>query len=348
MLIHFTSLETMSANNSSSTESEQRDNNFNFIFDSCVILVGIFTNGFIILTFALRRKLRTVTNYFVVNLAVSDFIVLLELILYLLSYRFRSQINIPRSIYFNIITSFLALGMSASPASLVMVSFDRYYAISEPLRYNYFFTHRRAITIIVGIWIYAFIMYLINWGQLVFRNYPSYPEVLIISLAVGNFVVPLCSVTFFYCHILKISLSHLRSTTTTRNWDSNSELSIRRKQFRIALNVFSLIFPLLIIWSTYYGFQLMYLYYCKQCDREISPIVQQVVGTLPHLCAAINPITYILLTKDFREIITSQCRECNSIARRANSEFGFRTENLQLSSMSYISQCNGTYKMSSM
>ena len=332
------------AANATSTDATQRDDSFRFVFHSCVILIGISTNGFIILTFALRRQLRTVTNYFVVNLAVSDFFLLLELILYLVFYRYKSQIKIPVYIFYNVISSFLALAMSASPASLVMVSFDRYFAISAPLRYKSFFTHRRAIFIIIGIWIYATIMYLLNWTQIAFRNYPSYAEVYIISLAVGNFVIPLCAVTFFYCQILKIALSHLHSTT--RNQDFNSEMSIRKKQLRIALNVFVLIFPLLIIWSTYYIFQLMYLYYKQTFINTISPIGHQVVGTLPHIVAAINPITYILLTKDFRGIITSKCSDCTSIARRAKSEFGFHTDNLQLSAISYNNQCNGTYKMS--
>lgn len=319
---------------------------FELAFFSCITIVGIFTNGFIILIFALRRKLRSVTNYFVVNLAVSDFFLSLQLILYLLFSRFSNQIQIPPKITYNILSSFLTLGMSASPASLVMVSFDRYFAISEPLRYNSFFTHRRAIFMIVGIWFYATIMYLLNWAQLAFTTGSFfYQKVFVILLAVGNFVIPLCAVTFFYCHILKIALSHLRSTPRNLD-DANSELSLRRKQFQIARNVCTLIFPLLVIWSTYYIFQLRYSY-CHDCISEPPDIEDVILETLPHLVSAINPITYILLTKDFRVIITSKCGECTS-RTRANSEFGLQTDNLPLTAISCNDQNHGTYKVSSM
>ena len=227
---------------------------FEYVFYSSIIVIGMLTNGFIISMFCFNKKLRTVTNYFVVNLAVSDFFLNLELILWLLAFRFSDQIEIPLRIYNNIVTSFLTLGLSASPASLVVVSFDRYYAITQPLRYNSFFTHRRAVFFIVGIWVYATIMYLLNWLQL--ARLPEYPKVMVTLLAVGNFLIPLCAVAFFYCRILKAALSHLRHTARIFE-DEDSAGPLRRRQFHVARNVMLLVFPLVVVCSTYYIFLLL-------------------------------------------------------------------------------------------
>ena len=322
------------------------DKNYKIAFLSCIILVGLSTNGFIVLMFVLRRKLRSVTNYFVVNLAVSDFFLSLELILYLILVEgFYDQIQIPKAVFHNIFSSLLTLAMSASPASLVMVSFDRYFAISEPFRYNSFFTHRRAIFMIVGIWLYATIMFLLNWGQLAVTDYRSYQQAFLFLLAVGNFIFPLCAVTYFYCHILKIALSHLRSTPRNLQ-DASSELSIRWKQFRIARNVCVLIFPLFVIWSTYYIFQLRLLYCMPDCFTELSQMEQYVLSHLPHLVSAVNPITYILLTKDFRAVLTSKCGDCTS-RRRTITELGIQTDNMPLTTVSGNEQSHGICKVTS-
>ena len=331
----------MNVSSSFTNRSDHKD--FKFVFNSCVVILGILINGFVILMFSLRRKLRTVTNYFVANLAVSDFFLLLQLILYLLAYKFFYQIEIPKKIYSNIVTSFLALGMSASPASLVVVSFDRYYAISEPLRYNSVFTHRRAIFIIIGIWVYAIILYLLNWLQL--AHIPYYSKFLLFIYAVGNFIIPLCSVTFFYVRILKIALVHLRDTTNTKG--SISETSFRKKQLRIAVNVFALIFPLLVVWSTYYVYILM-LSYCPRCASQLDKWKHTLLGTLPQIAAAVNPITYILLTKDFRAIIKSKSGGLRKISKHLKCTLGIHADNFQLSSITYNSECSaGVYRGSS-
>ena len=300
---------------------------FEISFYSAIIVVGVLTNGFIILMFSFKRKLRNVTNYFVVNLAVSDFFLSLQLILYLIAYRFFHQIEIPQKIYSNIVTSFLTLGMSASPASLVVVSFDRYYAISKPLRYKSVITHRRAIFVIVGIWVYASSMYLLNWLQL--ARIPEYPEVFLMLLAAGNFLFPLCAVMYFYCNIIKIALTHLRHTAQILE-----DVAIRRKQFRIARNIFVLVFPLLVVWSTYYIF-LLRGFYCEECRKGNSKMQNAVLLHLPHVIAAINPITYIMLTKDFRLIITSKCRKSGFAERKSISNFGLPTETIPLSTFGH-------------
>ena len=300
---------------------------FEISFYSAIIVVGVLTNGFIILMFSFKRKLRNVTNYFVVNLAVSDFFLSLQLILYLIAYRFFHEIEIPDKIYSNIVTSFLTLGMSASPASLVVVSFDRYYAISEPLRYNSVITHRRAIFVIVGIWVYATSMYLLNWLQL--APIPEYPEVFLMLLAAGNFFFPLCAVLYFYCKIIKIALTHLRHTAHILE-----EISVRRRQFQITRNIFVLVFPLLVVWSTYYIF-LLRGYYCEECRKGDSRIQNTVLLHLPHVIAAINPITYILLTKDFRVIISSKCRKSDFRATNTSSKVGMHNENIPLSTIGH-------------
>ncbi|KAH0945928.1 hypothetical protein HN011_007565 [Eciton burchellii] len=119
---------------------------------SLVFVVGLFGNALVCMAVYRNHSMRTVTNYFIVNLAVADLLVLL--------------ICLPPSVLWDVTqTWFLGLklckavpylqtvSVSVSVLTLTFISIDRWYAICFPLKFKS--TTGRAKTAIIVIWLIA-------------------------------------------------------------------------------------------------------------------------------------------------------------------------------------------------
>ncbi|XP_076239629.1 orexin receptor type 2 isoform X2 [Calliopsis andreniformis] len=119
---------------------------------SIIFVVGLIGNALVCIAVYRNHTMRTVTNYFIVNLAVADFLVLL--------------LCLPFTVLWDITeTWFLGLtlckavpylqtvSVTVSILTLTFISIDRWYAICFPLRFKS--TTSRAKTAIIGIWVIA-------------------------------------------------------------------------------------------------------------------------------------------------------------------------------------------------
>ncbi|KYM82895.1 Orexin receptor type 2 [Atta colombica] len=117
---------------------------------SVVFIIGLIGNALVCMAVYRNHSMRTVTNYFIVNLAVADLLVLL--------------ICLPPSVLWDVTeTWFLGLklckavpylqtvSVSISVLTLTFISIDRWYAICFPLRFKS--TTARAKTAIIVIWL---------------------------------------------------------------------------------------------------------------------------------------------------------------------------------------------------
>ncbi|KAG5325576.1 OX2R protein, partial [Pseudoatta argentina] len=117
---------------------------------SAVFIIGLIGNALVCTAVYRNHSMRTVTNYFIVNLAVADLLVLL--------------ICLPPSVLWDVTeTWFLGLklckavpylqtvSVSISILTLTFISIDRWYAICFPLRFKS--TTARAKTAIIVIWL---------------------------------------------------------------------------------------------------------------------------------------------------------------------------------------------------
>uniref|UniRef100_A0AAN0LHF2 G protein-coupled receptor n=1 Tax=Polyphagotarsonemus latus TaxID=1204166 RepID=A0AAN0LHF2_9ACAR len=140
---------------------------FSMIFMVIVNLVVIFGNLLVIISVFLYSKLRTVTNFFIVSLAVADLLLGLTVLPYSLTQ------TISKTWYFGEIwcLGWLVIDVWLSTASilnLVAISVDRYLAITQPLKYRTLMTAKRAKTIIASAWILSFLICfppLVGWNQ---------------------------------------------------------------------------------------------------------------------------------------------------------------------------------------
>nr|UYI00194.1 octopamine receptor 1-like protein [Neoseiulus barkeri] len=130
--------------------------------------VVIFGNVLIIAAVLASNKLRTVTNYFVISLAVADLLVGLTVMPYSITLEvFRAW---PFGGYFCKI--WLAVDVwlcTSSILNLCAISIDRYLAITRPMKYRTLMSSKRARLLIVLVWVTAFLICfppLVGWNDL--------------------------------------------------------------------------------------------------------------------------------------------------------------------------------------
>ncbi|XP_041477562.1 alpha-1A adrenergic receptor-like [Lytechinus variegatus] len=120
-----------------------------------IIMAVIFGNILVLLAVLMERKLRTVTNYFIFNLAVAD------LLLGTLVLPFSGTLEVisywPFGQKFcDVWAAVDVLCCTASIISLCVISIDRYIGVTRPLKHKLIVTPRRALLVIVLVWILSF------------------------------------------------------------------------------------------------------------------------------------------------------------------------------------------------
>ena len=121
-----------------------------------LIVFTIFGNVLVCAAFYLCRDLRTVTNYFVVSLAVADLLVGFACMPFWFTYIIKQRPNLQQD--FELYTLWICLDIVSGTSSimnLVAISVDRFYAITSPFNYHIKLTKKRALLCIVLVWLYS-------------------------------------------------------------------------------------------------------------------------------------------------------------------------------------------------
>lgn len=122
------------------------------IVDCFLFITIVLGNVLTILAIAVTRRLRhVVSNYFILNLAVSDLLVGISLPYHLAFYVNSALNHVELICILRFVIISLACG--GSIYNLIVIAIDRYIAIVHPLSYNAYATRRRVLLIIAITWI---------------------------------------------------------------------------------------------------------------------------------------------------------------------------------------------------
>ncbi|XP_006820690.1 5-hydroxytryptamine receptor 1A-alpha-like [Saccoglossus kowalevskii] len=130
------------------------ENIFVSIFAIAVTFVTVFGNTLVVLAVLTERRLRKVSNVFIVNLAVSDLLVGL----FVTPMAAISYVTEYWSFGVFVCDLFISLDViccTASICSLCVISIDRYKAITQPLKYALKRTPQRAAVMVAIVWFVA-------------------------------------------------------------------------------------------------------------------------------------------------------------------------------------------------
>uniref|UniRef100_A0A8C7DVI5 G-protein coupled receptors family 1 profile domain-containing protein n=1 Tax=Naja naja TaxID=35670 RepID=A0A8C7DVI5_NAJNA len=282
---------------------------------SCVLAigcVGIIGNLLVLYAFYSNKKLRTPANYFIMNLAASDFLM--------------SATQAPVC-FFNSMHKEWVLGDAGcnfyafcgalfgitSMMTLLAISVDRYCVITKPLQSLKRSTKKRSCIIIMFVWLYS-----LGWSVCPLFGWSSYiPEGLMISCtwdyvsyspANRSYTMLLCWCVFFiplmiifHCYLFMFLT--IRSTgrnvqklgSSTKRKKSSSQ-SIRN-EWKLAKVAFVAIVVYVVSWSPYACVTLI------AWAGVLTPYSKSVPAVIAKASAIHNPIIYAIIHPSYRKTI---------------------------------------------
>ncbi|XP_071516608.1 neuropeptide SIFamide receptor-like [Panulirus ornatus] len=278
-----------------------------------VFILGVVGNCFVIAVVFRTPRMRTPTNYFIVNLAMADVLV----IVFCLPATLLANIYYPWMLGWvmcKAVAYVQGVSVSASVNSLVAVSLDRFLAIWFPLKLQ--ITTARARAIIVLIWIMAVVSavpYYVYFETQVFD--PEVPELIIcvemwpsreaerlyflIAHLLLCYLLPLVLISFCYLMIwIKVARRSIPGDTR--------DAAVHEMQERSKVKVVKMLVVVVIIFML--SWLPLYVIFARiklgeelgETEGAVLAIVTPVAQWLGSSNSCINPILYAFFNKKYR------------------------------------------------
>ncbi|XP_067036166.1 octopamine receptor beta-1R-like [Acropora muricata] len=250
-----------------------------------IAFLAVFGNGLVIGSFIRYYRLRTITNYFVVSLAVADIIVGVISIPIWISILLYSSAEIGEVVntVYNVLDLFAG---TSSILHLVVISMERFFAVVYPIR------HRNTSTKVYNVFLIAvWVIPAVACGSSIELKKTS-REANMLFLFITFFVVPLFVILSAYARIWH--------TASTRIQPLQHSSRTMKRDMRIAFTIALVIGFFVIAWLPFFTVQLL-LVFCHQCQPEIySKGLLLFVKFMHYSNSAVNPIIYAIKIPEFR------------------------------------------------
>jgi len=286
-------------------------------------IVTIAGNMLVIVAFATDRKLRSIGNYFILNLAVSDLIVGMLIVVYA-PYALTGCWRLTRAgcLAFLLLDYVVPL---ASAWNMALISLDRFCCVAYAVEYRLRQTVRRAVALMAVPWTAGVVWYgptVLFWSVLVGRSseddetvcrVPFYAHVgYLIASSCVEFAAPFITVTtiniLIYVNIRRRTRG-LVSAAAADRYDSTSAggdvglcsktskaRTILSRDKRSARSLAILVVVFLVTWAPFEISAFVH----QICGLCIPDSVSEIVFYLLWLNSTINPILYPFLQQRFR------------------------------------------------
>ncbi|KAM3600140.1 uncharacterized protein V6R79_018410 [Siganus canaliculatus] len=307
--------------------------------------VGVTGNALVMYAFSCNKKLRTPPNFFIMNLAVSDFLMAIT----------QSPIFFVNSLYKGWIFGETGCKMYAfcgalfgitSMINLLAISVDRYIVITKPLQAIQWTSKRRTCFIIALVWLYS-----LAWSLAPLLGWSSYiPEGLMTSCtwdyvtstpANKSYTLMLCCFVFFiplgiisYCYLCMF-LAIRQTSRDVEKLGSQVRKStlIQQQSIKTEWNLAKIAFVVIIVfvlsWSPY---ACVTLIAWAGYGSILNPYSKAVPAVIAKASAIYNPFIYAIIHSKYRDTLAEKVpclhflsqaprRDCISVS---HSESSFR------------------------
>ncbi|XP_013136123.1 PREDICTED: dopamine D2-like receptor [Papilio polytes] len=168
----------------------------------------LFGNVLVILSVVRERTLQTVTNYFIVSLAVADLLVAVVVMPFGVYYLVNGSWGLPAFVC----DVYIAMDVTSSTSSifnLVAISVDRYIAVTQPIKYAKHKNNRRVWLTIVVVWLVSAAIgapIVLGLNDTPDRNFDEClfnSQNYVLYSSIGSFYIPCIMMMFLYYNIFK-------------------------------------------------------------------------------------------------------------------------------------------------
>lgn len=296
---------------------------------SVLILITAAGNVVVCLAVGLNRRLRSLTNCFIVSLAITDLLLGLLVLPFSAIHQLSCKWSFGK-VFCNIYISLDVMLCTASILNLFMISIDRYCAVMDPLRYPVLVTPVRVTISLILIWVISitlsFLSIHLGWNNrsgTIQGNHTTpkckfqVNEVYGLVDGLVTFYLPLLIMCVTYYRIFKIAREQARRINHISTWQA---ATIREHKATVTLA--AVMGAFIICWFPYFT---AFVYRGLKGDEAINEVVEAVVLWLGYANSALNPILYAALNRDFRTAY--QQLFCCRMAGRNSQETCLRLNN---------------------
>ncbi|CAL1274157.1 unnamed protein product [Larinioides sclopetarius] len=268
-------------------------------FINAIVVAG---NILVVLAVFASAKLRTVTNFLIVSLAISDLLVGLAVLPYSISLEVL-EVWIFGELWCQMWLAVDVWLCTASILNLCAISIDRYLAITRPVHYRTIMSTMKVRLLIAAVWMLSFIICfppLVGWNDRV-QDSGRCPKPqcalitnqgYVIYSALGSFYIPMLVMLFFYYRIYVVARNHNKSSKRNARWHAKRF----RTEAKATKTVGIIVGGFILCWLPFFTVYLI-MGFCETCIPEV---LFKVFFYLGYCNSALNPIIYGIISKDFR------------------------------------------------
>nr|AKS48308.1 rhabdomeric opsin 2 [Platynereis dumerilii] len=288
------------------------------IYITFVGFAGVIGNAIVIFVFTATKSLRTPSNMFIVNLAMSDLGFSL-----VNGFPLMSVSSFMRKWYFGRVGCILYGTLSGvfgltSINTLALIAFDRFYVIQFPLRAIRTVTRTRSFVQICLVWIWATFWScppLFGWGRYIpeglqtscgfdFLSQDPLNRAFNYCIFSCGFVLPVTFAICSYCGILatvSMQAKHMEKIKQTKGGQLNDDKEKEKKQqIRLAKIAAGTISLFIISWMPY---ALLVILSTSGYRHIMTPYVCQIPSVFAKASAIWNPFVYSISHPKYRQAL---------------------------------------------
>mgnify|MGYP001792549367 CR=1 FL=1 len=308
-------------------------------------ILSIVGNSLVLTAVIGNTKLRTNTNFFIMNLSVIDLIAGVLLIPLVIDSVLRKTTQ--QGHLCNFLAFVDSVYATATALTIACIAIDRYHSIVNCLHYEYLVTHTRTKLAIAWTWIQSVGIALCpvaKWGKYDFRQFqfkcslqvPDKNGFLYFKV-MTCIVVPYAITVFCYTRIHLVARRHARNMVRIQI-QHNGKRTRRTHSSRKTRLVYLVVGLYSVCWLPIYSLKLMQTI---APHRPLSwPFLETIFTTLALLNGSFNPLVYALITTHYRAGLVR-------VYRRLRRRFAKRLplgQDLSKSSFSFSKSVSSFYR----
>ncbi|XP_021357501.1 rhodopsin, GQ-coupled [Mizuhopecten yessoensis] len=288
------------------------------VYITIVGLLGIMGNTTVVYIFSNTKSLRSPSNLFVVNLAVSDLIFSAVNGFPLLTVSSFHQKWIFGSLFCQLYGFVGGVFGLMSINTLTAISIDRYIVITKPLQASQTMTRRKVHLMIVIVWVLSILLSIppfFGWGAYIPEGFQTSctfdyltktarTRTYIVVLYLFGFLIPLIIIGVCYVLIIRGVRRHdqkmLTITRSMKTEDARANNKRARSELRISKIAMTVTCLFIISWSPYAIIALIAQF---GPAHWITPLVSELPMMLAKSSSMHNPVVYALSHPKFRKAL---------------------------------------------
>ena len=277
------------------------------VFEIAICIFGFFLNGLVILTVLKNVFQLSAASFFVLSIAISDFLSCAVAVPFAIVYHFKK--SWPFGMAGCEAHAFMIfLFALVSITHMAAISVGKYLTITKSLSSDSYFDNKQVLLIIACLWLYSFGVSappLFGWSSYGLEginatcsiqwNSSSEVDKTYLGLVFfACYLIPIAIITFCYHEIHRVAKQVVASMQVS-SLSMTMNQAILQKQHRSAMYFLVIVVSFLVCWTPY-----AIVSFILVLGKKINPLATSAPSVFAKMSFLVNPVLYALFSRKFR------------------------------------------------